>query len=398
MASEAARTRRARKAADSANRQSHLTVAGRVNQGSFYTPAKYVALVAQWLLAHGVGDGWTVADLSCGYGAFLELHDVEGLQACRYVANDIDLEAVKTGRALFPQAEWRTQNALLHVARASFGFRPDERLAIVGNPPYNDTTSQINQDLKTAGMPMDDDLRTRDLGLSSLLAYDKLRADFVAVLHPLSYLVKESNFKAAARFFSHYRLLEHLVFSSQRFADTSRLAAFPVLVALYGRDEAHGLAYADVRRQLFRTEEGDRFSLNGFDSVTDHVAKYPHKAHYTPEILFYTLRDVNALRRCRTFIRERIANAVDVAPGQLPYYCYIDCFKRYAEIPYWLGNFDIPFIEKEFDAIADIVADDAMAHHPEIFGRQPNPTAMQIDRIKEYIKRAIWEGKPQEPP
>ena len=49
-------------------------------------------------------------------------------------------------------------------------------------------------------------------------------------------------------------------------------------------------------------------------------------------------------------------------------------------------------------AIADIVAADAMAHHPEIFGRQPNPNAMQIDRIKEYIKRAIWEGKPQEPP
>ena len=371
------------------NRQSHLTVAGRVNQGSFYTPAKYVALVGKWLLRHGVGDGWTIADLSSGYGAFLELHDVKGLDSCRYVANDIDPVAVATGRALFPQAEWRNQNALLDVSRAHFGFAADERLVVVGNPPYNDVTSQINQGIKTADLPMDDDLRTRDLGLSSLLAYDKLQASFVAILHPLSYLIKESNFKAASRFFSHYRLLEHLVFSSHAFAGTSRLAAFPVVVALYGRDEAHGLSYAAVRRQAFRTAEGDRFSLDGFDYVTDHVAKYPSKTRPASDILFYTLRDINALRRCRTFIRERIANAVDVAPGQLPYYCYIDCFKRYAELPYWLGNFDVPFIEAEFAAIADAVVCDAKAHHPEIFGVHAEPSAAQVERIRGHIRRAV---------
>ena len=33
----------------SINRQSHLGVVGRVNLGSFYTPAKYVELFAEWL-------------------------------------------------------------------------------------------------------------------------------------------------------------------------------------------------------------------------------------------------------------------------------------------------------------------------------------------------------------
>ena len=56
--------------AGNANISRHLGVVGRVNLGSFYTPAKYVRIVSEWLLAHGIGKGWTIADLSCGYGAF----------------------------------------------------------------------------------------------------------------------------------------------------------------------------------------------------------------------------------------------------------------------------------------------------------------------------------------
>lgn len=62
-----------------ANVSRHLSVAGRVNLGSFYTPAKYVEKVAGWLRQLGVDSSFTIADLSCGYGAFFELHDVPGL-------------------------------------------------------------------------------------------------------------------------------------------------------------------------------------------------------------------------------------------------------------------------------------------------------------------------------
>ncbi len=100
-------------------------------------------LVSKWLLSHGIGKGWTIADLSCGYGAFFELADV-------------------------------------------------------------------------------------------------------VVLHPLSYLIKKANFLASQKFFANYKLLEHIVFSSQEFAETSKMAGFPVIVAMYKRAEGEGLVYDDI--------------------------------------------------------------------------------------------------------------------------------------------------------
>ena len=72
----------------SINRQSHLGIAGRVNLGSFYTPAKYVEMVAEWLKKHGIDKSWTIADLSCGYGAFFELSDLQAFANCRFIGNE----------------------------------------------------------------------------------------------------------------------------------------------------------------------------------------------------------------------------------------------------------------------------------------------------------------------
>lgn len=373
----------------SINRQSHLTVSGRVNLGSFYTPSKYVALVGEWLLAHGIDESWTIADLSCGYGAFFELSSNANFAGCRFVGNDIDEEAVSAAQKMFPRTEFTVQNTLHDVTRGKFLLGEGERIVIVGNPPYNDVTSQINQRIKTGDVTMDADIKTRDLGMSSLLAYDKLKADYVAVLHPLSYLIKKANFKATARFFANYEMLEHVVFSSQEFAGTSKTTGFPVIVALYRRAEGRGLTYQAVQNIRFRTTEGDSFVLSSFDYVADHVKKYPHKDRYEPEVLFYTMRDINALKRSRTFIKERIANAVDVAPEQLSYYCYIDCFKRYAQVPYWMGNFDVPFIENEFANIMDAVVADAKFHNQDVFGEQPQPPPKDVERIRDYINKVL---------
>lgn len=379
------------------NVSNHLSAAGRVNLGSYYTPSIYVKQVANWLHEQGVDEKWTIVDLSCGYGAFFEMTEMPHFADCQFIGNDIDSSAIAKAREMFPNVKFSEKNALENVNRQTFEIAEAAPIVIVGNPPYNDTTSQINQEIKTERPTIDEDIRTRDLGMSSLLAYDKLKADLVAVLHPLSYLIKKTNFSAAGKFFDNYELLNHIVFSSREFAGTSKLAGFPVIVALYRRNVGHGLTYDQVANMTFNTVEGESFSVNGYDYVADHIEKYPHRNRYRPEILFYTLRDVNALKRSRTFINERIANAVDVAPEKLAYYCYLDCFKRYAEIPYWLGNLNVPFIEKEFDEIAGLVEADAKWHNPQIFGEQPALADNEVEKIREYIERSIYRRKTSEP-
>jgi len=375
-----------------ANVSRHLGIVGRVNLGSFYTPAKYVKLVSDWLLKYGIGREWTIADLSCGYGAFFELASVDGLSECRYIGNDIDKVAIGKAKVLFPNVEFSVKSVLVDVSRKNFLMDESERLVIVGNPPYNDTTSQSGQKIKIKNVMMDADVRTRDLGMSSLLAYNKLKADYVAVLHPLSYLVKKANFKAAKRFFGNYQLLEHVVFPSHEFAGTSKTSTFPVIVALYRRAEGNGLKYETVESMWFNTVEGAEFSLSGYDYVTDNISKYPGDKRYDPELLFYTIRDINALRRSRTFLAGRIPNAVDVDPKMLAYYCYIDSFKHYAVIPYYLGNFNVPYIRDRFSEISNDVVSISRYLHQDIFGKALKPSDDTLNRVKSYIDRSI-KGK-----
>jgi len=202
----------------------------------------------------------------------------------------------------------------------------------------------------------------------------------------------KANFKATQRFFRNYELIDHVVFPSAEFAGTSKTSAFPVIVAMYRRAKGCGLAYEDVCQMWFRTVEGEEFSIGGFDYVTDQIAKYPSENRYQPEILFYTMRDINALKRSRTFIAERIANAVDVDPKKLAYYCYIDCFKRHAEVPYYLGNFNVPFVREEFSSVSNDVTKLAKAAHPEIFGKVASPDAKVEARVIAYIVKSI-KGK-----
>ncbi len=367
--------------------QSHLDASGRVNLGSFYTPYKYVLLVRDWLEKYGLTTGKTVLDSSCGYGAFFELQ--EHLPKNRYIGNDIDSLAVSKVSELFPKVQTFNRNALVSVSRKQYEIESRDCLVVVGNPPYNDVTSQINQGIKSSKVEIDADIRTRDLGLSSLLAYNKLAADYVAVLHPLSYLVKRQNFSAAKNFFANYRMLEHAVFNSQEFANTSKTAGFPVIVAFYKREPSAGFSYDDIYRMAFKTVEGKTFSLADFDYVADFIQKYPHRERFEPEILFYTLRDINALKRSRTFIKERSANAVDVNPEKLSYYCYLDCFKRYADVPYYMGNFNVPFDKETFPKIENAVLALSKFHHPEIFGKSPKPSAAEECAVAKYIDRIL---------
>lgn len=80
---------------------------------------------------------------------------------------------------------------------------------------------------------MDTDVQTRDLGMSFLLSYNKLNADCVCVLHPLSYLIKRSNFKLLSNFSKNYKLIDGVIISSGAFSDNSKSIQFPILIGLY---------------------------------------------------------------------------------------------------------------------------------------------------------------------
>ncbi len=368
---------------------SHLSAAERVILGSFYTPANYVRLVGKWLRKHGLAENCTILDPSCGYGAFFALTDE--FPRNHFIGNDIDQTAISQVATYFPRVEVFTKNALLHVQRKMYGIADDAKLVVVGNPPYNDVTSQYQGKLKqTMKAAVDADLKTRDLGLSSLLAYHQLQADYVAILHPLSYLLKRANFQAAARFFTNYQLRHHIVFSSQEFANTSRMAAFPVIIAFYERKPEEGLTYEAVTQMTFNTVEGKSFALKNYRFVTEFVDKYPNRPKGSNELLFYTLRDINALRRCRTFLEKPTTNAVHVAPEKLPYYCYIDCFKDFIdEVPYYLGNCDVPIDLEKFNSCQDAVVAVSQWKHPEVFGPRKRPSAKAFQTVRELVLSTI---------
>ena len=365
-----------------------MSAAKRINLGSFYTPQKFVRMASEWLKKEGVDEDYAIADLSCGYGAFFELS--ENFSNNRYIGNDIDRQAVDCVPKNFPFVELHNLNVFEDVSRSRYTIGNDEKLIVVGNPPYNDVTSQINSALKKDDMKMDADIKTRDLGMSSLLVYSKLKADYVLVLHPLSYLIKKANFSSCRKFFANYSIVRHIIFSSQEFSNTSKISAFPIILALYKRNESQGLTYEQVRNFKFNTLEGASFVLSDRDYVADYIEKYPSAKRYEPEILFYTLRDINALKRSRTFIKERVANAVDIDPEKLPYYCYIDCFKDFAEsLPYFMGNFDIPFIKNSFNEIKDDLKEISYFKHQDIFGKREKPDAAKYNRVKNYIQNVL---------
>ena len=110
--------------------------------------------------------------------------------------------------------------------------------------------------------------------MSSLLVYSKLKADYVLVLHPLSYLIKKANFYSCKNFFSNYNIIQHIVFSSQEFSNTSKFSSFPIIMALYKRNASCGLNYEQVRNFKFNTLEGASFVLSNRDYVADYIEKW----------------------------------------------------------------------------------------------------------------------------
>lgn len=338
-------------------KQQHLNHIDRVNLGAYYTPESLVNQVWKIIKPY-IESKTTILDTSCGYGGFLK-HPHTG----KKIGNDIDIVAVdkakeNTGSSLF------NYNGLHQVSRSAYGINSSDKLCIIGNPPYNDRTSIIREHIKSNAMAIDADIKTRDLGMSFLLSYDKLDADLVCVLHPLSYLIKSANFKALNKFSQKYKLLQGHIISSACFSQASKAMNFPIVIALYQKDKI-GTSYADIVDFAWQIEDKS-FKLNSFNDISNYIKKYPskHQQAKKDDLLFWTMRDINALKRNQTFVKKLGTNTLIIDKSKLEYYIYVDVFKQFSRhIPYYFGNCNVLIDNELFQQYKKYFILEALSRH-----------------------------------
>ena len=358
--------------------QAHLAYKSRVNLGSYYTPPEIVN-VAWEIIAPYVHSQTTVIDSACGYGDFLKNCGQAITIGC-----DIDETAISVARENSDKTQFFQTNALCNVSRAKFGIPQQSDLIVVGNPPYNDKTSLIRHNIKNVDFDVDEDIASRDLGISFLRSYNKLEADLICILHPLSYLIKPTNFRLLKEFTANYRLIDGLLISSWEFPESAKHTPFPIVLALYQKN-TQGMAYSFIRSFRFRIAGKSGFCLSDFDYITSYIDKYPKKknrstyndsvfslvngdVHHSENgesLFFWTMRDINALKRNRTFVESYSENTIVIDKQKLDYYAYVDVFKRNLhKLPFYFGNCDVLIDNDLFRQYKPCFISDTVRHHP----------------------------------
>lgn len=371
----------------------HLSTKEQINLGSFYTADFLVNEVYAMLKKHIDSKDYVLLDSSCGSGNFLHTEAIikSGFAKdsfSKIIGADIDKTALHIAkRTLDSRVILLHKNALHNVAREYFSIAQTDRLIIVGNPPYNDRTSIVQNHLKNKeSIQIDSALQHRDVGISFLRSYDRLQADFICVLHPLSYLIKRANFTALKDFVKAYKLIDSTIISSQIFCKDSK-GYFPIIIALYKKD-SKGIDYEYICNFIFKTIDGKEFSLNNFDYIGNYIDKYPNKKRVEKsqvKAMFYTMRDINALRRSKTFISQENSNTIFVTKEKYSLYCYIDVFKSFlAHIPYYFGNCDVMIDFQQFKALEShfIMASESKILSPEILQYFKNLLGVHYENTK----------------
>lgn len=310
-----------------ANISEHLPKNKRIQLGSYYTPEKLVNrvydLINPYLQAKA--EDVVVFDSAGGYGAFLINNTSHNFRIADY-----DAHACKILKKRFGNINVFHTNSLVGVNREKFLIPSSSFLIMVGNPPYNDTTSEFKKGEKGENL-CDPDLFDRDLGVSFLKSYYKLKADLVCILHPLSYLIKEINFNRLREFKDNYRLIKGEIFSSELFRGTG-LSKFPILVALYEKND-NGMTFdyiLNFRFDLFEKER--KFILSNYKTTDGYIEKYPPRrndAKISPiGLYYYSFRDFNSLKRNTSFINKRVPNAIVVTIENFYKYSYLYTLKK----------------------------------------------------------------------
>lgn len=149
--------------------QKHLNYIDTINLGSYYTPEIIVDLSYSILQKNLKNiNEYIILDSSCGYGSFLTKNSI----AKKLIGADVDQKAISEAKKIINGVDFTCQNSLLNVCRSNLDIKDGEKLIIIGNPPYNDTTSIVRSSIKdtSAQDKIDPDIKTRDLGMSFLLS------------------------------------------------------------------------------------------------------------------------------------------------------------------------------------------------------------------------------------
>ena len=303
----------------------HLPAAERIRKGSFYTPKKIVDKVHSLIEGYKSRPRAVVFDSAAGMGAFLRTGEKA---ACK--AAEIDPAAGKILKSRLPPENLFLGNALLDARREKFHIAAEDFLIQIGNPPYNDTTSAYKSGQKGKNI-CDRDLFDRDLSVSFLKSYNKLEADAVCVLHPLSSLIKKANFKRLGGFAQNYQLKKAFLLSSREFQNVSRMG-FPIAIALYERGQP-GMSYEKIKAFPFQMLEGGRiFRLGDFPYTDSFIRKYPPRKSdpQTSDIgvYYHTFRDINSLIRNRDFHTQKGPDSLPIQASGFYKYAYLFAFKK----------------------------------------------------------------------
>ena len=305
----------------------HLEKRKQIELGSFYTPEiivkKVFNFVDDFLSENKIDKSNAVYfDNACGCGAFYRSDK-------NFVLSDIDKRAVDFMRNdLFAKNVIHT-NSIKDVSRDKFKISKLAFLINVGNPPYNDITSEIRQGEKGV-FDCDYDIFDRDLGITFIKSFDKLHSDLVCIVHPLSYLIKQANFNRLKNFKNNYKLIKGEIFSSELFNGTGK-TKFPIVIAMYKK--GGGMDFEYIRNFEFSVfDSQQKFILKKFLTTDGFIEKYPSKfiKNGSPSfgLYYYTFRDINSLKRNRDFILEPNYNSIYVSLENLYKYSYLYTFKK----------------------------------------------------------------------
>lgn len=325
----------------------HLSKEDIIKNGSIFTPEYIVNLVVNQIKEKLTSET-TVVDFGAGYGAFSSAF--LKLPHKRIIATDCDEQSISFVKQEHIGVDTILENSLINIDRAK--YCTDDNLIVVGNPPYNDVTSMYKKGEK-GSFEMDKDVFARDLGISFLKMYDKIKAKYICVLHPLSYLCKKNNFSSLGVFNEHYKLIGGVLFSSKHFESIKKTnAEFPVAAALYERNNS-GMTFDYILNFKFDVFDSDKkYSIGSFKTIDGIVDKYPTKNKKDDDLQFYTIRDINALRRNKTFLVGPCSNGIKVTTANIHFYAWLDLFKNNfnaGKFDYLFGNLSPLLTDRIFD-------------------------------------------------
>lgn len=325
----------------------HSTKEEIITKGSIFTPQNIVEIAFSWL-KDLISPNDTIVDFGVGYGAFISRFQT---LTNNLIGTDIDLESISFINKNFPNIKTFCENSLININREKYHLHSNDTIIIIGNPPYNDITSHYKKGEK--GNPkIDDKVKARDLGISFMKMYSLLKPKYICILHPLSYLIKKTNFNSLKYFNKDYIITKGLIFSSSEFPSIKKgKTEFPVLLALYKREENINTNFSYIEDFTFNIlNNKNSFKLNRFNFIDNWVRKYPNREKNNGDLLFYTLRDINALLRNKTFLDTFSNNGIKVTIENLYKYAWLDYFKNNFKPDelYLYGNLS-PLYHKDLD-------------------------------------------------